>query len=203
MTGSAAPFVPGRPEVVHPAADLEFVMLPATGRYVPSAHWRPIDVQVSGVEYRCKLVSPAGELAASVTGSGDDLPWVEPGPAHDAFATACASMPKIAACVPGAAAETIAQHLVAESILSRWCEQESAGALVWATIEGSHRGQWFVERGLTASIGEDVAVLCDSRSDAGWVWQGGTRLPARPDDPRLRHPGRVDPLPWPGALRMA
>lgn len=52
-------FVPGAPDIVHPLGSLEFVMLPATGRYVPSSQWRP-KVVLDGQDYRCTIVAPDG-----------------------------------------------------------------------------------------------------------------------------------------------
>lgn len=192
-------FVPGVPDIVHPLGSLEFVMLPATGRYVPSARWRPV-VALDGQDYWCTIVGPNGQVVATAVGSGDDLPWVEVRSVDGEFTDACARMPSIGSCAPRAQLETVVQHLVAEELLSSWCRRQSAAALVWASVEGGERGQWYAEPALSSSSASDVAVLCDSRPDAGWVWSGGTRRPARSEDERLRHAERVDKGTWPTCL---
>ena len=193
---SADLFVPGAPDIVHPLGTLEFVMLPATGRYVPSSRWRPT-VMLDGQHYRCVIVAPDGQIAATAVGSGHDLPWVELKPAGAEFAAECTRMPTIGSCVPGAELETVVQHLVAEELLSNWCRCRSVYALVWAGVEGAERGQWYAEPALSSWVAGDVAVLCDSRADAAWVWREGTRVPAWQGDERLSHAGRVDSRAWP------
>lgn len=194
--GSADVFVPGMPDIVHPLGSLEFVMLPATGRYVPSSSWRPI-VALEGQEYRCVIAAPDGQIAATAVGSGHSLPWVDLKPAGTEFAAECARMPTIGSCVPGAELETVVQHLVAEEVLSRWCRRRSDHALVWASAEGAERGLWHAELALTSSAASDVAVLCDSRADAAWVWHDGTRVPAWLEGESLRHVERIDNRAWP------
>lgn len=196
---SSSVFVPGQPDIVHPLESLEFVMLPATGRYVPSARWLP-QVEVDGQDYRCTIVAGGGQVVATAVGSGHELPTVEVLPAGGQFTDACARMPAIGSCVPGAAVETVIQHLVAEQILSTWCWRLSGEALVWADVAGGERGLWQAEPALSSSVARDVAVLCDSRADAAWVWRDGTRVPAWPADERLRHADRVDNCTWPPDL---
>ncbi|MEW1938424.1 hypothetical protein AB0331_13780 [Dietzia maris] len=196
---STGQFVPGVPDIVHPLGSLEFVMLPATGRYVPSSQWWP-EVTLEGQDYRCAIMAPDGQIAATAAGSGHELPWVDLNPAGATFAAECARMPTIGSCVPGAELETVIQHLVAEELLSNWCHRRSARALVWASVEGAERGLWQAESGLSSMVAGDVAVLCDSRADAAWVWSGGTRVPAWQSDERLRHVERVDKRTWPTGL---
>ena len=196
VADSAGLFVPGSPDIVHPQGTLEFVMLPATGRYVPSSRWRP-DVALEGQDYQCTISATDGQIVAMAVGSGHSLPRVEVTPAGHEFAQACARMPKIGSCVPGAELETVVQHLVAEELLSSWCRQHSLGSLVWASVEGGEQGRWRSEPALSPSVASDVAVLCDSRPDAAWVWSDGTRAPARAEDSRLHHVDRVDNGPWP------
>lgn len=196
VADSARPFIPGVYEVVHPLGSLQFVMLPATGRYVPSSHWRP-EVAVHGQDYWCTISAPDGQIVATGVGSGHALPSVEVTAAGKEFADECARMPSLGVCVPGLGAETVTQHLVAEELLSRWCRHQSARALVWASVEGGEQGKWQFEPALSSSVARDVAVLCDSRTDAAWVWADGTRVQARSQDERLQHVDRVDKTVWP------
>lgn len=196
---SASLFVPGVPDIVHPLGSLAFVMLPATGRYVPSSRWRP-EVSIEGRNYWCTISAPDGRVVATAVGSGHDLPAVDVLPAGEEFAQECARMPTIGSCVPGAGLETVTQHLVAEQLLSSWCQRLSARALVWASAGGGEQGRWQAEPALSSSVASDVAVLCDSRADAAWVWADGTRVQARPEDERLHHVDRIDKGAWPRDL---
>lgn len=197
MTATALPFTPGNYQVVHPLESLEFVMLPATGRYVPDSTFRPVLESVDGQTYWATIVDEQGQVVASVTGSGHGLPRVDLTESSGAFVTACGRMPDLGVCAPGAATETVVQHLVAEEILSRWCEQHCGSALVWATVAGGQGGRWQIESGLAADCGADVAMLCDTRPDAAWVWRGGTRVLARRHETRVHHADRIDRRPWP------
>lgn len=201
VADSASLFIPGDPDIVHPLGSLEFVMLPATGRYVPSARWRP-EVTLDGLDYWCTISAPDGQVVATATGSGHGLPSVEVTSEGREFAGECARMPTIGTCAPGAGLETVTQHLVAEELLSSWCRHHSARALVWASAEGGEQGRWQAEPGLSSSVASDVAVLCDSRADAAWVWVDGTRVQARPEDERLHHVDRVDKGTWPTCLTL-
>ena len=202
-TLGSAVFVPGTPEVVHPSKMLTFVQLPATGRYVPSSAWRPAELHVEGLSYWCTLVGQDGAPVASVSGRGHKLPAVEVTDRESPFARSCAGMPKIGACVPGQAVETVAQHLVAEQLLSQWCEHHSADHLVWATSDGVHEGLWQLEPSMVAAVsGEpgwaaDLGVAVDVQPQLAWCWWEGTRHNARGVKNRLFHPDRLDVRRWP------
>lgn len=186
----------GRP-VVHPLASLPFVMLPATGRYVPSGDYT---VQFDDSAHtKLRVVDRAGLTVARAT-VGDDT-WCEPSatPDGESFAESCAVHPQIASCAPGLWVEEVVDLLAEEALLAERLESDTADGLVWCSVRGAETGEWFVESLLDGTDANDRSDLLAARPDAAYYWLDGLRHPFRRADRRLIHTSRIrEPLPRAG-----
>lgn len=175
--------------IVHPLASLPFVMLPATGRYVPSGEYT---VQFDDSTHTAlRVVDRAGGPVARAVITGDT--WCEPAatPEGESFAESCAVHPQIASCVPGRWVEEVVDLLAEEALLAARLEADAADGLVWCSVEGAERGEWLVEPLLDGSEADDRNEIMAAREDAAYYWLAGSRHPFRQADRRLIHSSRI------------
>lgn len=186
--------VPPERTVVHPLASLPFVMLPATGRYVPSGDYTVLFDDSTNTTLR--VVDRTGATVARAT-VGDDT-WCEPStsPEGETFAETCAVHPQIASCPPGRWVEEVVDLLSDEVVLAERLDADAADGLVWCSPVGAETGEWFVEPLLDATDAEDRSDLMAARPDAAYYWLDGLRHPFRRGDRRLIHATRIR-QPWP------
>lgn len=194
-TDGFGPIFPDQHErtVVHPLSSLPFVMLPASGRYVPSGDYTVQFDDDAGLGMT--VVDRAGHVVAHATRT--DGTQCEPvaDPQGRRFAESCAGHPQIAACPPGGWLEEVVDLLAEEVELAERLATDSGSGLVWCTVDGSERGQWMVESLLDASDPQDREEVVAARPDAAYFWLSGTRHPFVRGDKRLTHAGRIrEPL---------
>lgn len=186
-------------DVRHPHWSKQFVLLPATGAYMPTADFAAAHIEVDGDDSYFDVINHEGLVVAHVEVSGSTDDWlgknVTVSPVGDGGRTFCELMEEryseIAAAPPNLATETACVVLAAESLLSEWCSTQAG--LVWCDYAGAHTGRWMAEP--FPADAATIGLLARAVPAAALVWADGTRIAVRRGDTELKNLDRVAVLP--------
>lgn len=173
--------------MITPADIYDFIALPATGAYVPTADYEVVDYVGDDVNFGAQLHCQ-GTLVATIRQR-------DGGAAHAEWSSAAArfnylrwadGLQMLQTKPAGTSYYAVGLRvLCAEAAAKRRCNDLAARGFVYTRAADLCRGDWFLEELLDPADPDDRAFLRSVDPDALYLWSDGRRQVLRPGDERL------------------